>query len=121
MVRGVVSLNHMTTKKTSQPTETKKMSTGAKVAGVAGIAATLAGAYYLLGPNAKANQKKASTLLAKMKKEVQSEIKKAKDVTMPLYNNAVDAISEKYAKEYKAFDKEIKAFAKKLKGTKKIK
>lgn len=103
----------MTNKKTT------KTSIGKKVAGVAGLAAIGAGAYYLLGPNAKAHQKKASALLGKMKKEVQDEIKKAKEVTVPLYNNAVDAISENYAKEYKAFEKEIKDFAKKLKSAKK--
>src|SRR3989344_8251994 len=110
-LRDVISTkSHMTTKKTSL---------AKKVAGMAGLAAIGAGAYYLLGPNAKAHQKKAAALLEKMKKELQSEIQKAKEVTVPLYNNAVDAISETYAREYKAFEKEIKAFAKKLKGAKK--
>jgi hypothetical protein len=94
----------------------KRMSGGEMAAVGAGVAVLGAGAYYLLGPNAKAHQKKASALMAKMKKEVASEIKKAKIVTTPLYHKAVDIISENYSKEYKAHEKEIKAFAKKLKG-----
>ena len=96
------------------------MSKGKKVAIGAGIGATVAavgaGAYYLLGPNAKAHQKKVSLLMAKMKKEVQSEIKKAEEVTTPLYHKVVDVVSENYAKQYKIHEKEIKAFAKKLKS-----
>lgn len=94
----------------------KGVSGGKKMVAVAGLAAIGAGAYYLLGPNAKANQKKASALLVKMKKEVESEIKKAKEVSVPLYHKAVDVISENYAKQYKAHGKDIKAFAKKLKS-----
>jgi hypothetical protein len=93
-----------------------KMSVGKKVAIGAGLAAVGAGAYYLLGPDAKVHQKKAADLLAKMKKEVQSEVKKAKEISDPVYHKVVDAISENYAKQYKAHEKEIKAFAKKLKS-----
>ncbi len=92
------------------------MSGGKKMAIGAGMAALGAGAYYLLGPDGKANQKKVSALMAKMKKEVASEIKKAKEVGTPLYNKAVDVVSENYAKQYKAHEKEIKAFAKMLKS-----
>lgn len=97
------------------------MSLGKKLAIGAGAVAAGVGAYYLLGPNKKENQKKTKAVLGKIKKEVQEEIKKAKEVTVPLYHKAVDAISEKYSKEYKAHEKEIKAFAKKLKtGWKKV-
>ena len=75
-----------------------------------------AGAYYLLGPKSKTHQKKAKALMTKMKKEIESEIKKTKDISMPIYNKAVDVISTTYAKEYKAHEKEIKAFAKTIKG-----
>ena len=93
----------------------KKMSVGKKVAIGAGGATIGAGVYYLLGPNSKAHQKKALALFSKMKKEAQSEIKKVKEVTVPLYNKAVDAISQNYAKQYAAHEKEIKVFAQKLK------
>ncbi|MEI8174402.1 MAG: hypothetical protein WCG28_00445 [bacterium] len=93
-----------------------KMSVGKKVVIGAGLAAVGAGAYYLLGPDAKVHQKKAVALLAKMKKEVQSEVKKVKDVSVPLYHKTVDAVSENYAKQYKVYEKDIKTLAKKLKS-----
>jgi len=100
----------------------KKVSKSKMVAVGAGIAAVGAGAYYLLGPKGKAHQKKATILMAKIKKEVQSEVKKAKKATAPLYHKAVDIVSENYAKQYKMHEKDIKAFAKKLKAEwKKIK
>jgi hypothetical protein len=92
------------------------ISGGKMVAVGAGIAALGAGAYYLLGPNAKVHQKKASALMGKIKKEVVSEMKKAKSVTMPMYHKTVDVISSNYAKQYKLHEKDIKALAKKLKG-----
>ena len=57
----------------------KKMSGGKKMMVGAGMAALGAGAYYLLGPDAKKHQKKASAVIVKMKKEVESEFKKAKN------------------------------------------
>ena len=87
------------------------MSGGKIVAGVAGMAALGAGAYYFLGPKAKAHQKKAKVLMEKMKKEVEKEIKRAKEVTPPLYYKAIDVVSSNYAKQYKLHEKDIKAFA----------
>jgi hypothetical protein len=98
---------------------TKKKSgmSGGKIVAIGtGVAAAGAGAYYLLGPKAKAHQKKASMLMAKMKKEVVSEVKKAKKISAPLYYKAIDIIAENYSKEYKIHEKEINAFAKKLKS-----
>ncbi|MEK7471515.1 MAG: hypothetical protein AAB623_02600 [Patescibacteria group bacterium] len=94
----------------------KKMSVGSKVAIGTGLAAVGAGAFYLLGPNAKAHQKKMSALIGKMKKEVASEVRKAKVVTVPLYHKAVDIVSKNYAKQYKLHEKDIKAVANKLKA-----
>lgn len=93
-----------------------KMSLGKKVAIGAGVAAAAAGAYYLLGPNAKAHQKKASALFSKMKKEVQSKIKKGEEMTVDLYHKVVDTIAENYSKQYKLHEKDIKAFAERLKN-----
>ena len=103
----------------------KKISKGKVAAisgGVAALGAGMAGAYYLLGPNAKAHQKKATMLMNKMKKEVLQKAKKAKSLTGPMYHKAVDALADTYSKQYKAHEKDIKAFAKKLKSEwKKIK
>ena len=82
----------------------------------AGLAALGAGAYYLLGPNAKVHQKKAKDLMGKIKKEAEREIKKAKNVTVPVYHKAVDLIAENYGKQYKIHEKEIKEIAKKIKS-----
>lgn len=67
------------TKKKSGMSVEKMVSMGA------GVAVLGAGAYYLLGPNAKAHQKKAKALMTKMKKGVRSEMKKAKDASVSLY------------------------------------
>ena len=60
------------------------MSGAAKVALVSGAAALGAGAYYLLGPKSKIHQKKAKEIVTKIKKEVSNELKKAKEVTIPV-------------------------------------
>jgi len=92
-----------------------RMSVGKMVAIGTGVATLGAGTYYLLGPNAKAHQKKAKVLMTKIKKEVGSEMKKAKNVTVSLYK-VVDSISSNYCKQYETHEGEIKAFAKKLKS-----
>ncbi len=63
----------------------KKISKGKVMTIGAGVAALGAGAYYLLGPNARAHQKKVLAmhkkgfvLATKVKKELLSEYKKAK-------------------------------------------
>ena len=86
------------------------------VAAAAGAAALGAGAYYLLGPNGKENQKKAKALADRIKKEAVQEFKKAKKASMPVYHKAVDMISENYAKQYNLHGDDIKAIAQKIKG-----
>lgn len=93
-----------------------KMSVGKKVALGAGLAAVGAGAFYLLGPNAKAHQKKVLSLASKMKKEVEKEAKKVKAVTVPMYHKAVDTVSKNYTAQYKLHEKDIKALASKIKS-----
>jgi len=101
--------------KTKKISAIKKMSNGKKVAIGAGVAALGAGAFYLLGPNAKSHQKKVKALTEKMKKEIVGEVKKVKEMTPIIYQKAVDVISENYAKQYKLHEKDIKSFANKLK------
>lgn len=91
------------------------MSGGKVLAVEAGMAALGAEAYYLLGPDSKKHQKKAAVLMAKMKREVTSEIKKVKEISTPLYHKAVDVIAENYAVQYKMHEGDIKMIAKKLK------
>lgn len=94
-----------------------KTSEGKMIAGAAvGAAAIGAGAYYLFGPNGKANQKKAKALYNKIKIEVKKEVKKVKTVTPPLYHKAVDVISQNYKEQYKLHEKDIKSIAERLKS-----
>ena len=65
------------------------MSGGKMLAAGAGIAAIGAGAYYLLGPDAKKHQKKASVLMAKMQKEVSLEIKTGQKIELDADNGVV--------------------------------
>ncbi|MDO8183746.1 MAG: hypothetical protein Q7T49_02060 [bacterium] len=92
------------------------MSVGKAVGLGVGVAAVGAGAYYLLGPKGKQHQKKASAWAAEMKKEIEKELKKVKNVTKPLYQDTVDTIAKTYSKKYKNYSGEINSFAKKLKG-----
>lgn len=82
--------------------KSNKISGGKKMMVGAGMAALGAGAYYLLGPDGKKHQKKASAVLAKVKKEVEGEIKKAKsewkDVSKKLVKKTVKASKKENAK-----------------------
>ena len=49
------------------------MSAGKMAAVGAGLAAVSAGAYYLLGPDGKKNQKKAGALINKIEKEIEKK------------------------------------------------
>jgi hypothetical protein len=91
------------------------MSKTGMAAAAAGAAAVGAGAYYLLGPNAKAHQKKVSTIVSKMKKEVEKQAKKAEDLSTPIYHKVVDAVAENYAKQYKMHENDIRYIAQKIK------
>jgi hypothetical protein len=57
----------------------KKMSGGKKMAMV-GMAALAGGAYYLLGPDGKKHQKKATKLVNKIKQEVRTGMAKGKEL-----------------------------------------
>ena len=97
----------------------KGISNSKKIAigtGVVALSAVGAGAYYLLGPNGKLNQKKVKALVFKMKKEITTEYKKAKKLSMPVYHKAVDVVAKNYAKQYKAHAQDINAIGKILKS-----
>jgi hypothetical protein len=93
-----------------------RISVGSAAAIGAGVAAVGAGAYYFLGPKGKQHRGKAKVWMTEMETEVQKKLKKAKSVTQPLYQDAIDALSATYSKRYKEHASEINAFAKKLKG-----
>ena len=65
----------------------------------AGVAALGAGAYYLLGPDGKKHQKKVKDFAVKTGKKVKKEIEKAKEFAKPIYDKAMDVVSEVLPKE----------------------
>ncbi len=98
------------------PKKMSKMSIAKKVSIGAGLATLGAGAYYLLGPNSKIHQKKASAVVSKIKKEIIQKTKQVKNLTKPLYDEAVDNFVAIYSKQYKIHEKDINVLAKKLKS-----
>ena len=103
-------------KKAVPASKKKGMSVGKMVAIGAGVAAVSAGAYALLGPNGKKNQKKAAVWMHKMENDMKKKMTSLKNASEPMYHKAVDALAVSYGKEYKAHEKDIKTFAKQLKG-----
>lgn len=77
-----------------------KASVGKMLAVGAGVAALGAGAYYLMGPDGKKNQKKAKAWITKMKKEHGGDIK---------------AISEQFKKNLDIAEKKAKPVLKQAK------
>ena len=84
----------------------KGMSTGKKIALVTGIAATI-GAYALLGPNGKKNQKKVKVLVAKIsktEKKLKADFKKIKAKAGPSlkeFKKTIKRVSATVKKEIK--------------------
>ena len=76
----------------------KKVSKGKVALGVATLAVAGAGAYYLLGPDGKKNQKKVKVLAGKIKKEAIKDSKKVKkevDVLSKMVKRAVTDFKKK--------------------------
>lgn len=88
---------------------------GVAVAVGAGAAALGAAAYYLFGPHGKQHRIKAQGWMIKMKGEVVERLEDLKEVSEPVYNQVVEAVAAKYAKESKTSKKEILALAADLK------
>ena len=66
-------------------------------AGIAALAATAAGAYYLYGTEkGKKKRKVMKSWMLKMKAEVMDEIEQLKDLNEDLYHAAVDKVAAKY-------------------------
>lgn len=95
----------------------QKKTSGAKVAVAVGASAAALGAaaYYLFGPHGKQHRTKAKGWMIKMKGEVVERLEDLKEVSEPVYNQVVEAVAAKYAKESKTGKKEILALAQDLK------
>ncbi|MEN9405566.1 MAG: hypothetical protein RLY47_525 [Candidatus Parcubacteria bacterium] len=95
----------------------QKKSSGAGVAVAVGASAAALGAaaYYLFGPQGKQHRVKAQGWMIKMKGEVIERLEDLKEVSEPVYNQVVEAVATKYAKESKTSKKDILALAADLK------
>ena len=95
-------------KKTNKSNAVKFAVIGASLAG-------LAAAYFFLGPKGKKHREHAKVWAIKMKKEVVEKLKKAREITEPIYRNIIDEIAKEYEKGKKASQPEIQALASDLK------
>ncbi len=104
----------MTTKKSQVH---KSSHTFAISAGIAALAATAAGAYYLYGTDkGKKNRKAMKSWMLKMKADVMDEIEQFKDLNEEMYTAAVTKIANKY-KQIKDIDPaEVMVLAKRMQG-----
>ncbi len=97
----------------------KKISTGAKVGVVAGLAALAvagaAGAYFLYGKDGSKNRKKVKAWSLKAKADIIEKLEKAKVVTEENYHMIVDGALSKYAKVKHVAPEELAALSKELK------
>jgi len=70
----------------------KKLLAGAFIVGVG------AALYALLGPKGKENRKKLHGWAVKMTGEIIEKLEEAKEISEPVFNKIVDAVSEKYSR-----------------------
>jgi hypothetical protein len=84
-------------------------------AGLAGLAATAAGVYFMTGKNAK-NRKKLANWAGKMQKEVLTELHKMEKATKSNYNKVIDTAAKNYKTLKSVSPVELAALANEMKG-----
>ena len=86
-------------------------------AGIAGVAAAAAGAYFLTSTKkGKKVSKKAIAWAGKAQKEVVAEMKKIEAINQKAYNKAVDEVAKRYKAVKNVDVKDVVDFSKELKG-----
>ncbi len=94
----------------------KQNTSGAVKIGLIGAGvASMAAAYFFLGPKGKKHQKNTKAWAIKMKGEVVEKLETAKEISEPIYQALVDSVSEEYKKGMKAGSEEIDELAVDLK------
>ncbi len=89
----------------------------AAAAGIAGVVAAAAGAYFLYGTKEGAKtKKKIKGWALKAKGEVLEKLEKMKDVSEESYNGAVASVMDKYAKVMKEHGDDVAMVKKELHG-----
>ena len=85
--------------------------------GVATLAATVAGAYFLYGSSkGPARRRALKTWTVKMKGEVMEEIENMKELSEVGYHTVIDKVSKKYEALQNIDQKELQTTVKRLKG-----
>ncbi|MDO8551927.1 MAG: hypothetical protein Q7S01_00170 [bacterium] len=95
--------------------KSSKSSGAAKLAVLGASVASLAAAYFFLGPKGKAHRRQTKAWAIKMKGDVVEKLEKARDVSEPVYREIIDSVAATYEKGKKASREEIKALAQDLK------
>jgi len=95
---------------------TKKSLVGLGIGAVlTAAAATLAGSYFVYGKDAKKNRKNIKSWALKAKAEVLEQLEKAKEISEPVYNQAIDKVSKKYSALKNIDKKDVETLVKELK------
>lgn len=84
--------------------------------GLAAVAATAAGAYFLYGKNGAKNRKAVKSWMLKAKAEALEQLEKAKDMSEKSYHEIIDKVHKKYAAVKNIDPKEVKELVGELKG-----
>lgn len=84
-------------------------------AALTAAAVALAGSYFVYGKNAKKNMKNVKSWALKAKAEVLEQLEKAKEISEPIYNQAVDKVSKKYSDLKNIDKKDVEILVKELK------
>jgi len=95
--------------------KTKKMTVEAGV-GLAALAATAAGVYFLSDKKGARNRKKVKGWMLKAKGEVLQEMEHMKNMSEGTYHDTIDAMSERYKILKHVDQKELDHLVKELKG-----
>ena len=84
--------------------------------GLAALAATAAGIYFLSGKKGAKNRKKVKGWMLKAKGEVLQEMEHMKNMSEKTYHDTIDAMSERYKILKNVDEKDLNHLVKELKG-----
>lgn len=93
----------------------EKKSNIAKYATIGAGLASIATAYFFLGPKGEKHQKQMKTWAIKMKADVVEKLEEARDMSELAYHQIIDSVAQEYEKKAKVGREEIQSLAKDLK------
>ncbi len=93
----------------------KDSSNMAKYVAIGAGIASIATAYFFLGPKGKNHQKQAKLWAIKMKADVVEKLEKVRDISEPAYHKIIDSVANKYEQKKKVGREEIQSLANDLK------